>query len=249
MRSAESRRRNNAVRDVMGRKGRGDLWRVRLVCVLVFFFLATLLGLGGAGWAEEHGGGVLAGRVTRGEDGLPGVTVTAAGPVTAQAVTTLDGTYRLPGLPAGDYTLALTQDGLQGKPAIRTVVLQNQEIGRLDFEAIPVTAALPTVRLTASATTAHPGDTVTLRMMLAPGTQEPFADLYLVSVTPGVPVHPPTRWQSNLLVPFVSDVVAATHSFTGTESPGTYLWLAFLTRPGTTDILGPVASASIGFEP
>lgn len=224
------------------RVGRGT---ALLVLALLFF----MLGPAESVWAEDTGSGVLVGRVTRGEDGLPGVTVTAAGPVTAQAVTTLDGTYRLPGLPAGDYTLKLTQDGLQGKPPIRTVALQDDEIAGLDFEALSITSLLPTVRLTTSATTAHPGDTVTLRMVLAQGAQEPFADLYLLSVTPGVPVPRPTPWQANLLVPPASDVVAATHAFTGAESPGAYLWLAFLTRPGTQEVFGPVASAVVTFRP
>ncbi len=221
-------------------------WLAGLAPVLLIIVVA---GVGGLAWAAEQDAGVFAGRVTRGEDGLPGVTVTAVGPVTAQAVTILDGTYRLSGLPAGDYVVPLTQDGLHGKPASRRVILQDQEIGKLDFEPVPVIAALPTVRLTTSATTAHPGDTITLRMTLAPGVQEPFADLYLVSVAPGLPVPPPMPWQSNLLVPFVSDVVAATHTFTGTEAPGTYLWLAFLTRPGTQEVLGPVASAFVTFQP
>ena len=217
---------------------------MRLTLLLTFGLV-----LGGPIWAEEPGGGTLAGRVILGEQGLPGVTITATGPVTAQAVTTLDGTYQLAGLPAGVYTLALTQDGLQGSPPVRTVILQGRAIPDLDFVASPIAPALPTVRLTPSTSLARPGDTLTLRLTLTPGSQEPVADLYLLFLPPGAPLRPQAPWQASLLVPPVADLPVASHTVTGTEPPGTYTWLAFLTRPGSTDLLGPVASVSVTVQP
>ena len=182
------------------------------------------------------------------EQGLPGVTVTATGPVTVQAVTGLAGTYQFTGLPAGAYTLTLTQDGLQGTPASRVVVFPGSREG-LDFQAAPSLSLLPMVRLTPSATLVRRGDTFVLRLSLTPGSQEPVGDLYLFLLPPGTTLHPQAPWQANLLVPAVTDVPVFSHTVVGTEPLGTYTWLAFFTRPGTQDLLGPVASASVTVQP
>lgn len=221
--------------------GRAIFWLVLVTVVLTFSSL---------GRAEDSQGGTLAGRVTLSEQGLPGVTVRATGPIAAQAVAGFDGTYRISGLPPGPYILAVRHDGLDGSPAFRTVGIQeHKELSGLDFVAIPAAPAVPKVLLTPSALFASAGDTFTLHLTLIPGTQEQVVDVYLLFLSPGAALNPPMRWQRNVSVTSILDVAVLSYTLTGSEAPGTYAWLAFLTRPGTTEPLGPTTSASVTVQP
>jgi hypothetical protein len=241
----------NEMAGQMNGEQRGRKWPASAPLVPLFIVFIFMLGWGSGEviWAAGGGEGILAGRVTMAEQGLPGVTVTATGPIGVQAVTTLDGTYQFTGLPGGIYTLTLTQDGFRGSPSSRAVVLSGPAMRGLDFQAIPSPSLLPTVRLTPSATLVHPGDTFVLRLSLTPGSQEPAADLYLFLLPPGTPLHSQAPWQGNLLVPAITDLAVFSHTVTGTEPAGTYTWLAFFTRPGSLDLLGPVASAAVTVQP
>jgi len=211
--------------------------------------LAVACGGGGPGWAADSGEGVLTGRVTKDGQGVPAVVVTASGPVDARAATMLDGAYRFAGLPDGTYTVAVTQDGFEGSPAVQTILVQGQALGVADFQVSPVASVLPTIRLTPSATRLRSGDTLALRMTITPGSQETVADVHLVVLGPGTPLRPRAPWQGNVQVPPVTDLPVFTHTVTGSDAPGTYTWLAFFTRPGTLEVLGSVASAAVTIQP
>ncbi len=218
------------------------------VPLAAILFSASML-LGSLAGAEDLPAGSLQGRVTRDGQGLPGVAVTAAGSVTAHRLTTLDGTYKFTDFPPGAYTLALTQDGLEGNPPLHTVALPGSVNRGFDFEVSAASPLLPTVRLAPSATSVRPGDTFILHMTLTPGTRESVADLYLVLNGPGSALPSQAPWQANLRVPQVTDFPVLSYTVTGSEALGTYTWLAFLTRPGTLDLLGPVASAAVMVQP
>ncbi len=235
--------------DAVERMGRS--WAVRglLSVLLSVVALSASLPFFSVAGAEAPDAGSLWGRVTLGEQGLAGATITLAGPADRQIATSLDGSYQFSDLPAGTYTLALSEDGFQGSPPLRTVLLPGPEIRGLDFAATPIASMLPTVRLIPSASRVHPGDTFTLRLTLAPGSREPVADLYLIVAAPGASLRPAPPWQTALLVPMLTEYPVFSHTLTGAELPGTYTWFAFLTRPGTQDLLGPVASAAVTVEP
>ncbi|HEX9501699.1 MAG TPA: carboxypeptidase-like regulatory domain-containing protein, partial [Thermoanaerobaculia bacterium] len=85
---------------------------------------------------------------------LPGVTVSAAAPVLPKArdtVTESNGTYLLPSLPPGTYTVNATLAGLGSAQTNAVVVVVDKQTAvdlRLSptvSEAITVTAAAPTV--------------------------------------------------------------------------------------------------------
>ena len=87
-------------------------------------FLATLLlALTLPAFGQGNPTGTLSGRVVDTENGpLPGVTVTAASPVlqgVRTAVTSANGDYIIPFLPAGDYTVTFELPGLRDGQADR----------------------------------------------------------------------------------------------------------------------------------
>ena len=60
--------------------------------------------------------GKLSGRVTSGNEGLPGVKVTVTSPNlqgTKSTTTTNNGDYLFPSLPAGEYSVLFEREGLQ----------------------------------------------------------------------------------------------------------------------------------------
>src|SRR6476619_6064463 len=81
-------------------------------CALVFFCSAFLVH---PVFAQQTGS--ISGKVTDTQNAmLPGVTVEARStilPGPRDTVTGGDGTYQLPALPPGDYTLTFTLDGMQ----------------------------------------------------------------------------------------------------------------------------------------
>jgi hypothetical protein len=101
-----------------------------------------------AGKVSDTGGGVL-----------PGVTVEARSPVLPSprvTTTASDGTYQLPALPPGDYTITFTLSGMQA--ATQKVAVQLSEVTHTDAvlavagvtETVQVTAASPMIDRTSA---------------------------------------------------------------------------------------------------
>jgi len=121
------------------------------------WLLLLLLGAAGAALAQQTGS--ISG-VVRGADGtpLPGVTVTASGPLLPAgriAVTDEQGAYSILRLPPGDYevTAELTGLGTVKRPAVVALDKDTQvelELKPSVAEEITVTAALPTIDVKSS---------------------------------------------------------------------------------------------------
>jgi len=154
----------------------------RLTALLVVAVLFT-----GVAFAQGNPTGTLTGRVLNEGQGLPGVTVTVKSPSlmgSRTAVTSINGDFVLPQLPAGDYTTTFTMSGFQtvtrqvklsaaqttpvqitmGLASIAAevaVVAQRETISQTQQNATTVTSQqldkLPTARNIASAVALAPG--------------------------------------------------------------------------------------------
>ena len=155
---------------------------LRFTALLVVAVLVT-----GVGFAQGNPTGTLTGRVLNEGQGLPGVTVTVKSPSlmgSRTAVTSINGDFVLPQLPAGDYTTTFTMSGFQtvtrqvklsaaqttpvqitmGLASIAAevaVVAQRETISQTQQNATTVTSEqlgkLPTARNIASAVALAPG--------------------------------------------------------------------------------------------
>src|SRR5688572_1996051 len=126
------------------------------VCICLILAAAAVPAL-----AQQTGS--IQGKVTDSQGAvLPGVTVEARSnvlPGPRVTVTTGDGTFQLPALPPGDYTLTFTLDGMQ--TATRKAQVQLSEITPADValtvkgvtEAVTVTAESPIIDKTSAAIT------------------------------------------------------------------------------------------------
>jgi hypothetical protein len=158
--------------------------RVRLPTFLALFLVFLALP------ADAQQTGSIQGKVTDTGGGvLPGVTVEARAnvlPGPRVAVTNGDGTYQLPALPPGEYTLTFTLSGMQ--TATKKVAVQLSEITAADAalgvggvsETVTVTAEARLVdKTSASITSAISGQQIS---QLPVGTQ--YRDL--INLIPGV---------------------------------------------------------------
>jgi hypothetical protein len=158
--------------------------RVRLrTFFFLFFALSAIPAL-----AQQTG--AIQGKVTDTGGGvLPGVTVEARSsvlPGPRVTVTGADGTFQLPALPPGDYTLTFTLDGMQ--TATRKAQVQLSEITPADAaltvkgvtEAVTVTAESPIIDKTSAAITSGISST---QINAVPVGQE-YRDL--IKLIPGV---------------------------------------------------------------
>ena len=82
----------------------------------LYLVLAALLLTPAMGWAQGQQSGTLSGRVTSSDTlSLPGATVTVSSPALQgqrTAVTDINGVYRFPGLPPGDYVVKFEMDAM-----------------------------------------------------------------------------------------------------------------------------------------
>jgi Carboxypeptidase regulatory-like domain len=128
------------------------------VACLVFIFHAFVIT---PVFAQQTGS--ISGKVTDAQNAvLPGVTVEARSavlPGPRDTVTGGDGTYQLPALPPGDYTLTFTLDGMQTLTRQLQVQLGETTTGDATMslagvtEAVTVTAASPMIDKTSAAIT------------------------------------------------------------------------------------------------
>ena len=95
-----------------------------------------------------------------------------------------------------------------------------------------------------------PGERMVLTAHLEPGVTPGTVDAYIVIVTPDgalgslqlggrVVLGLAPIAASQGVAPFDGEVVS--YTFTGTELPGEYTWVAALTRPGTLDVIGLIS--------
>jgi hypothetical protein len=103
-----------------------------------------------------------------------------------------------------------------------------------------------------------PGETLTLDLVLIPGSTAGLVDGYVVLLLPdGTPL---SVTLAGTLVPglvpiatgFTPVAVSArlvTHAFTGVEPPGPYRILAGLTLPGTLTVVSNLVDLSFAFTP
>ncbi len=183
--------------------------------------------------------GTLTGTVTTDGAPLPGVSVTASSPAlqgTRTAVTGENGSYSMPGLPPGDYTVLFELEGLQ--PVTRVVRVSLVQTARADAalrvsaiaDVITVTASAPAVversqvgmNVTNAMLDQLPvGRTIAAAVSLAPGVSTGIAgfsiagapsydNVYLVN---GVVVNENLRGQPHNL--FIEDAVQETTILTG----------------------------------
>src|SRR5918999_1951481 len=82
----------------------------------LYVVVAALLLAPAAGWAQGRQSGTLSGRVTTADTlSLPGATVTVTSPALQgqrTSVTDINGVYRFPGLPPGDYVVKFEMDAM-----------------------------------------------------------------------------------------------------------------------------------------
>ena len=158
---------------------------MKLLRFTVLLVVAILVA--GVAFAQGNPTGTLTGRVLNEGQGLPGVTVTVKSPSlmgSRTAVTSINGDFVLPQLPAGDYTTTFTMSGFQtvtrqvklsaaqttpvqitmGLASIAAevaVVAQRETISQTQQNATTVTSEqlgkLPTARNIASAVALAPG--------------------------------------------------------------------------------------------
>ncbi len=126
---------------------------MKKLCLLLVFLLVSLCG--GAAFAQGTLAGSIAGEVTTAAgDGVPGVSVSAAGDVLPRPRTTVTGDggrYDLRLLPPGNYTLTFTLSGMM--TVAREVRVLLQQTVRVDVtmqpegvaEVLEVTGELPTI--------------------------------------------------------------------------------------------------------
>ena len=118
--------------------------------------VATVL-LAGIAFAQGNPTATLTGRVINEGQGLPGVSVTVKSPSlqgTRSAVTSVNGDFVLPLLPAGDYTVSFSMSGFQTvtrqvklSAAQTTPIQVNMSISAVAAEAV-VTAQTETISQT-----------------------------------------------------------------------------------------------------
>ena len=162
--------------------------RVRFPTFLAFFLAIFLIILALPAYAQQTGS--IQGKVTDTGGGvLPGVTVEARSsvlPGPRVTVTNGDGTYQLPALPPGEYTLTFTLSGMQ--TATKKVAVQLSEITPADAamgvggvtEAVTVTAVSPLIDKTSAAITSGISND---QIKMVPVGQE-YRDL--IKLIPGV---------------------------------------------------------------
>lgn len=199
----------------------------------------TIVALVAAPALAQGTSGILTGTVTSEGAPLPGVTVTARSPAlqgARTAVTGENGSYSMPGLPPGDYTVVFELEGLQ--PVTRRIRVSLAQTARADA-ALRVSAVADVITVTASAPavveTSQVGINVTNAMLdqlpvgrtigaavsLAPGVSNGIAgfsiagapsydNVYLVN---GVVVNENLRGQPHNL--FIEDAVQETTILTG----------------------------------
>jgi Carboxypeptidase regulatory-like domain len=157
----------------------------RVVRAVIFLFFAISVS---PVFAQQTGS--ISGKVVDTQGGvLPGVTVEARSsvlPGPRVTVTGADGSYQLPALPPGDYTVTFTLDGME--TATRTLQVQLGEVAAGDAtlnlkgvtEAVTVTAESPVIdRTSAAITSGLSNDRI---KSLPVGTQ--YRDL--INLIPGV---------------------------------------------------------------
>jgi lysophospholipase L1-like esterase len=122
---------------------------------------------------------------------------------------------------------------------------------------VPPDLTLP-LRLQVNDGSLAPGDPLTLTVTVTPEAVPPVVDLYVAlqlpdqslwflqedgSLTPELrPLL--STWPA---MPFRAELFH--YTFTGVELPGSYLWLAAFTEPGTGTIVGTIAQAPFTFTP
>ena len=180
-----------------------------------FFRFTTLLVVAilvaGVAFAQGNPTSTLTGRVINEGQALPGVNVTVKSPSlmgTRSAITSINGDFILPQLPAGDYNLTFTMSGFQtvtrqvklsaaqttpvqvtmGLASIAAeavVVARNETISRTQQNATTTTSEqlnkLPTARNIASAVNLSPGATVGNLGYTVIGGAMSFENLFLVN--------------------------------------------------------------------
>jgi len=122
--------------------------------VLTVLLVLVVLGTAGVAHAQVRATGVIQGKVVD-DDGvaLPGVMVTVAGPSligTQTAYTGSDGSFRLPLLPRGDYTVTFALQGFA------TIVRENTEVGVQRTTSLDVQMSLSSVEETITVTGRSP---------------------------------------------------------------------------------------------
>ncbi|HET9210817.1 MAG TPA: carboxypeptidase-like regulatory domain-containing protein, partial [Thermoanaerobaculia bacterium] len=115
-------------------------------------------------FTQGNPNGKLSGRVTAGEQPLPGVTVTVASPNlqgTKSTVTSPTGDYLFPSLPPGEYTVTFEAQGLQTVKqvlrigAAQSSTLDTEMAAAAVTEEIVVTGSLENISQTVQSATTY----------------------------------------------------------------------------------------------
>jgi hypothetical protein len=139
--------------------------------------------------------GKLSGRVTSGSEPLPGVTVTATSPNlqgTRSTVTSANGDYLFPSLPAGEYTVTFEAQGLQTVKqdlrlgAAQANTLDAEMAGAAITEEIQVTGTLENISQSVQTAT-----TLTKQLVDKLPTGRSVSEI--VSLSPGVQPNGPSK--------------------------------------------------------
>jgi hypothetical protein len=122
---------------------------------------------------------------------------------------------------------------------------------------VPPDLALP-MRLHGNDSSLAPGETLTLTLTIMPESILMVVDCYVALQLPNLRVwflHIDGSFTPEIqsyvrqwsVVPFRAELFH--YTFTGSEPPGNYQWLAICTEPGTGTILGATAQAPFTFSP
>lgn len=156
--------------------------RINRVFLVIGLILASLAGSAAAAAAQGSASGVVAGTIRDAQGGvLPGVTVTlrnVESGVLRSAVTEGDGTYRLPGLPPGRYSLVAELPGFANAEVRDLTITIGLELQR------DLTMALQTLQETVSVTAEAPVVETTQTEVAAVVTQEQIEQLPVANRMP-----------------------------------------------------------------
>jgi hypothetical protein len=178
---------------------------LRLYVVLAASLLSPALG-----WAQGQQSGTLSGRVTTADTlSLPGATISVASPALQgqrTAITDINGIYRFPGLPPGEYTIRFEMDAMAplerhaSVPLGADVTLDAQlALAKIEHSVDVRGATPPPVSSPAGAFNLRTADT-----NLLPVGRTPF---FLAELAPGLTDNTPNNTQVTISGAFAYDNV------------------------------------------